>query len=353
MTDPLPDTRVSSRSILTVGVILVALVVMLLILRQVAQLVLVVFAGVLMGVLLDGLARRVVRRLPISRGVALTFILILSAVAVIGGAWLAGPQVAAQVSELAQRIPTAIEQIKLALTAHDWGKWIVENIPSTREILPFGSRQLVSVPDAFSSIAGIVAALLIVFFVGVYLAANPRVYVENLLRLLPSKKRPRAREVLNEVTHALQRWLVGRLATMFVVGVLIAIGLSLIHLPLAFTLALIAALMAFIPFIGPTLATIPALLVGLAESPAMMVYVLIVYIVVETLEGYLITPLIQKRAVSIPPALLITFQILMGALFGPAGLFLATPTAVGVIVSIQLLYVEGILGDRVTVLGHR
>ncbi len=347
------DTQFFSRRVLVAGAIISALAVLVYILRHLTQLLLIVFAGVLLGILLDGLAKRLAAHLPLSRGLALALIVIVAFGGTVGAGWLAGPSITNQVSQLSHRIPAAIEQIKVILEKHDWGKWIVENIPPAREILPFGRRQLVSVPDAFSSIVGVITGMLLVFFVGIYLAATPAVYLDNGLRLLPKSKRERAREVLHGVTHALQRWMVGRLMTMLVVGVLAAIGLRLIHLPLAFLLALIAAILAFVPFIGPTVATIPALLVGLAESPLMMVYVLFVFIIVETLEGYIITPMIQKRAVSIPPALLISFQIFMGALFGAVGLFLATPTAVAVIVVIQLLYVEDILGEKVTILGNR
>ena len=344
------DAYFSRRVLITAGIILV-MAGALYIIGHLSQLVLVILAGVLLGVLLDGLALRLSERFPLSRGVALAMIVVFIA-AVLGGAgWFAGPRLADQVGQLTNRIPEAVEQIKLTLMERDWGKLIVENMPAPKEILPFGSQELISAEKAFSSVFSATVDVLIILFIGLYLAAAPGLYINNALRLLPKDRRGRMKEVIETVTRVLQRWLVGRLASMLVVGLLTGLGLWLIGVPLAVTLGLIAALMSFVPFIGPLLSTIPAALVALAKDPLLVVYVLIVFAIVQTLESYVITPLIQRRAVSLPPALLISIQILMGALFGTLGLFLATPTAVAVIVMVQMLYVEDILGDRTKILG--
>jgi predicted PurR-regulated permease PerM len=140
---------------------------------------------------------------------------------------------------------------------------------------------------------------------------------------------------------------------MLVIGVLVTIGFWIIDLPFALTLGIITALLSFIPFIGPFLSYIPAVLVALLESPMQVLYVSIVYFAIQILESYFITPNIEHKAVFIPPALLISMQILMGALMGIMGVLFATPLAVVFIILIQMLYVRDVLGDSIKILGKR
>ncbi len=327
-------------------------IVALFFLKNVVETLLVIFAGVLFGVLLNAFSQRLASRLHISHGIGLAIIVPIVLGLLVGLGWLLGPGIADQVDQMNQRIPEAVEQLKLTLKKHEFGRVLVENMPGTKDILPFGEKQLFSAPEAFSSFVGAILNLLIILFIGFYLAASPRHYFENSLKLIPKKHRDRVGEVLHTINEVLQRWLIGRVASMIVVGILTSIGLWLAGVPLAITLGLIAAVLSFVPFIGPMVSTIPAILVALGEDPILILYVLIIFAIVQTVESYIVTPLIQKRAVSIPPALLISFQILMGAVFGALGVFLATPTAVIVILAVQMFYIEDVLGDKISVLGH-
>src|SRR5690606_44568 len=118
-----------------------------------------------------------------------------------------------------------------------------------------------------------------------------------------------------------------QLISMTVVGVLTGAGLWLLGLPLAFILGALAALLAFIPNIGPVLAAVPAVLLALADGPTTVLWVIGIYVGVQAVESYLITPVVQQESVSLPPALTISFQLLMGVLYGILGLALATPLA--------------------------
>jgi predicted PurR-regulated permease PerM len=138
---------------------------------------------------------------------------------------------------------------------------------------------------------------------------------------------------------------------MLVVGVLTTLGLWIVGVPLALALGVIAALFSFVPFIGPLFAFVPILLVASLEGNTMMIYALLVAIIVQVVESNVITPLIQKYAVSIPPAILLASQLILGILFGLAGLLLATPLALVLIILVQMLYVEDRLGEDVQVLG--
>lgn len=142
-------------------------------------------------------------------------------------------------------------------------------------------------------------------------------------------------------------WLIGRLLSMLIVGITVTISLWLLGIPLALTLGLLAALLDFIPNLGPTLATVPAVLLALMQSPTQAVYVLLIYIVIQQAESYLLTPIVQHRTVSLPPALTIIAQVILGVLFGVMGLILASPLAAVVLVLIKMLYVEDVLGDTI------
>jgi len=155
------------------------------------------------------------------------------------------------------------------------------------------------------------------------------------------------------VVHALRWWLLGRLVAMTAVGLLTALGLWAIGMPMALALGFIAGLLSFVPYIGPIVSAVPAILVALADGGFLETgYVVLIYGAAQFLEGSLITPVVQKYSVALPPAILIIAQFLLAVPFGPVGIMLATPFAVSVIVMTQMLYVEDILGDSVKVLGR-
>jgi len=129
------------------------------------------------------------------------------------------------------------------------------------------------------------------------------------------------------------------------------VGLWVLNIPMPVTLGIFAAVLTFVPNIGPFVSAVPAVMFGLVISPVRGLYVAVLYVAIQTLESYLITPQIQKKAVSIPPALLISAQILAGILLGFLGLILATPLMVCIIVAVQMIYIEDTLGDSVEILG--
>lgn len=315
---------------------------------------LIVFAGVLLAVFLDGLARLVGDHTPLPRKAGLALVVVVLLGLGVGAGWLIGPQVADQGSQLSEELPKALD------TFEDWvrdlpaGSQVAAQIPdSPQSLLASGSPGFGQLRSAFSTALGIFANLLIIVFVGLYLALHPGRYVDALAHLVSQRHRDHARGVIGSAVKALRYWLLGRIASMLVVGLLTAIGLMVFGIPLALALGLIAALFSFIPYIGPILAIVPALLVALGEGSNALVTVLAIYIAVQFLESYLITPVIQDRAVSMPPALLITAQVVLGVLAGAFGVAVATPLAVVAIVLVQMLYVEDALGDDVDVLGEQ
>jgi predicted PurR-regulated permease PerM len=144
----------------------------------------------------------------------------------------------------------------------------------------------------------------------------------------------------------MRRWLVGKVAGMLVIGGLTSAGLSLIGVPAALALGVVAGLLSFIPYLGPVLSLVPAALLALTQSPAMLAWVLALYVGIQTVESYVVTPLIQQEAVALPPGLIITAQVLLGVVVGWLGLLLATPLTACVVVLVDELYPGDALSPR-------
>jgi predicted PurR-regulated permease PerM len=172
-------------------------------------------------------------------------------------------------------------------------------------------------------------------------------YSRGLKHLLPLSYRERAGEVLGVIDESLRRWLVGRFALMVINGALTAIGLKLLGIPLALTLGLLAGLLNFVPNFGPWIAAIPAVLIAFLQGPQQALYVAVLYLVLQSVDGYLLTPLVDRRSVELPPVLTITAQVVLGLAFGFICILLASPLTAVALILIKMLYIEDLLGDRV------
>ncbi|MHA4866147.1 AI-2E family transporter [Duganella sp. PWIR1] len=310
-----------------------------------AEVFLLLFACALFAILLYELSRRMAERLPMRRGVALTIIALALAALIGGGGWALAPQIAEQATELGSVVPDAIERLRAAVAHNAFLRSILSDLPSAEQI----RKQLTAmVPNAglvFTGVFGALGNAVIVLCVGLYFAAQPTLYIDGFIKLIPKTRRRRAREVLDAIGDTLARWLVGKVASMIVVGVATATGLWALDVPLAMVLGLIAGLLDFIPYIGPLMAGVPAVLIAFSISPELGLYTMLLFLGIQLAEGYLLSPLIEARSVSLPPALTIAMQMLLGALFGMAGIALATPIAAVLSVLVTMLYVQDVLGD--------
>jgi predicted PurR-regulated permease PerM len=315
-----------------------------------SDILLLTFAGILLALAYRGLAVKISAHSSIPIGWAVAGVIVLSLLIVVLMGFYLGPAFVAGIDQLISDIPAALERMGRFLQQYTVVEKNLENLLEstaqselTPQLLSRISGLLFTAMGIFSTVIGSIFSVLVVFFVGVYGAATPQAYLPGVIRLIPPARRQRVREVFQLIAHDLQRWLVGRLLSMTVVTALTWIGLLLLGLPAALTLAVLAGLLAFIPNIGPVLALIPAVLTGLNQSPVTALYVLILYTVVQLIESYLITPLIQRRAVTLPPAFVIIVQLIMGVAFGFLGLLFATPLAVVIRDFVQKLYVEDVL----------
>jgi predicted PurR-regulated permease PerM len=149
--------------------------------------------------------------------------------------------------------------------------------------------------------------------------------------------------VLLALGDTLAKWLLTRAISMVAIGVLTTLGLILLGVPLALSLGLIAGLMAFIPMLGPIIALIPALLIGLLVSPQTALWVLGLYLLIQGLDNYILTPIVVKETIRMPPALIIFAQLIFGLLFGQLGLMLAAPLTAALMTLVQMVYVHDFL----------
>ncbi len=185
-----------------------------------------------------------------------------------------------------------------------------------------------------------------IFFVGLYAAYEPDLYRNGLIKLVPIDRRDRTKEVLNEMRSALGRWLVGRFFSMAIVGIATGIAMWLLGIPLPMSLGVLAALLTFIPNFGPLLAAVPQMLLAVNGGTQTVLYVVLFNVILQTVESYLITPLVQRHEVSLPPILTIAAQLVMGVLVGIIGVMMAAPLVVVAMVLVQMLYVQDRLGDK-------
>lgn len=337
--------RLAKRTLVVSGVVtLVASVVFASI--WAIDVVLLTFIGILIALLLRGLGTLAARYTGLSHGVA-TAISALTVMLLIGllGAWLF-PTVAAQSDEIRQSVPQGLDTLKKNLEHQPWGPWVLKQIDQPRQLLPSRQNIIARLTGVVSTLAGALGLTLLVIILGLYLAAQPDLYRHGLLRLIPPVHRPHVADVLADVADTLQGWLAAKFLSMTVVGLLTCLGLWLLGVKAAIALAVIAAILTFVPNFGPVIAAVPAMLVALLNSPMTAVWVAVLYLGVQLLESYLITPLIQYRTISIPPALTLVTQLLLGTLVGPIGLALAGPLVAATMTFVNRFYVEDLLDDH-------
>lgn len=303
------------------------------------------FAGLLLGVVLTGASRWVEEKAGLSYRWSLVVVVVLLGILILGFGALAGPRLLEEGVQLTVELQGAFDRLSERVSQQSWIQPMVDRLPNN-PVSAISSNVFDSVSALFSRAAGMLTNVVVILFVGLYMAFEPNVYKRGLVHLIPQSRRERVAEVLDQVGYTLRWWMIGRLASMAVVGILSVIGLMILGVPLAFILGVFAGIAAFIPNIGPIIAVIPPALIALATSPQQALYVILLYFGIQMVESYLITPFIQRAVVSLPPAILILSQLGLGVLFGFIGVVLAAPLAAVIMVITKMLYVKDILGDR-------
>jgi predicted PurR-regulated permease PerM len=326
-----------------VGALVLGVVVVL---HVAADVLLLTFAGLLFGNALRGAAARLSRRTGSGIGpslvVCIGVLLALGAGAVL---WII-PLVAEQAGQLQRQLGAAIADLQSWLSRTQLVHTLSAAEPGGLERQATGwLTQHAGFAGSFVlGVGGVLGAVAYVLFVALYFAFSPAVYRRGVLALVPPGQRARAEQLLDALTAALRRWLWAQLITMIALAIASGIGLRLLGIPLAFALGLLAGLLLFVPYLGSIASAIPALLIALTVSPMHMLYVALLYVGIHLAESYLLSPVLQRRAVDTPALLVLGSQLIAGALWGILGLMLATPIVATVLIVVRMLYVEDTLG---------
>lgn len=382
-----------------------------------SEFVMILFLGVLFGVFLTAVSRKVANLVSLGYGQSLAVVTILLISVAVGGVVLMGLKIEQRLDEMSGQLDESTQKVEDWVESRPTIRDALRKIPYGSELFGFGSTEQSespstkgdnksgksssrdldqssqaisqssypanamegesdeskSKPDSDSTSTdqqissemmkrtagrvfnmlkkmlgttfGIITNLGVIFFVGIFLAVDPSLYRDGFSKLFPVDHRDRVAEVMDEMANSLFKWLIGRFAAMLITGLGTAIGLALLGVPMPITVGLLTGLLTFIPNIGGLIALGIAMLMGLTQGPMTMLWVFVVYACLQLVESNVITPLIQQHQTSIPPALLIATQVIMGALGGFLGILIATPALAATLTLVKEVWIKDTLED--------
>jgi predicted PurR-regulated permease PerM len=336
----LSDTRDITRILLQVAV----LIALGLLAWSLAHLLLLVFGAVVVAAVLHGAAAGVCRVTGLERQPSLAIAGVTLLVAIAGTTVLLGTQIASQVGTLGSQLREALANLQTMLES--WGA-----MKQLKDGSALGSI-IGSIPSYGGALLSAIADVVLVVIAGIYLAIDPGLYKRGTVLLFPADTRARIEDALDASGQALGQWLLAQVVAMVIIGTAATVGLLLIGVPSAFALGLIAGMTEFIPYLGPWLGALPALLVAWSVGPYTMLWTAVLYLAIQQLENYVVAPLLAERLVSVPPVVGLFAVVAFGLTFGPIGVVLAFPLAVVTMVMIVKLYVQPELHEAVAAPGE-
>ncbi|WP_293394156.1 AI-2E family transporter [Nevskia sp.] len=304
----------------------------------VGRFLLLVFAAALIAVAFSILARAVKRWTGVSTTAALGIVCLAVLVLLLVLGIFSGPSLIDQGQQLGTQLMTWQKETHEWLGQRGWGRQLLQRLNAGQ-----GSEAVSQAGGAVMGIFGALGALLVAVAAALYFAGDPRLYVDGTIRLFPPERRARMREIFDACGATLSRWLLGQAIGMAFVTILVYVGLTVLGVPLAPLLALIAGLLNFVPYVGAFAGSVPALMVAANGDPQTMIWVAVLFLAVQMIHGYVIDPRIQEKTASLPPAMSILSQTVLGMLFGIIGIVLATPILAVVITIVRMAYVEDVL----------
>jgi predicted PurR-regulated permease PerM len=326
-----------------------------------------IFAGMLLGVALNAMTELFGRVVKLAHALRLTIVCLVLASLLSGVIFLGGTTIAQQAAALSTTIKSQLVSVKAFLERNGIDTSYFElgnpnaSADSSNPAMPGAARNLPSAGTIASSGGAIVSQTLklllgtvsavgnffIVLFLGLTFAAQPSVYRKGLLFIAPARHRARATIIVDRIGETLERWLIAQIVTMAVVFVVTWIGLAIIGVQGSFILGIQAGLLTFIPTVGPLVAGLIVVLASFASGWVAAVSAFVLFLGVHALESYILTPILQRQALDIPPATLFAFQILLGVVFGVWGLAMALPLMAVVKVMIDYFKADEISTDTV------
>jgi len=303
------------------------------------DIILIIMGAILVAILIQLVAEPFTAwlKLPPTAALALSTIVI---VVVFGGAGYAfGTRISGELQDVIQRASSGQNSIVDAIRHSDLGNFALSHIQAQQ----FSLADIIK--GAFSLSAGLIEGIVVIVVAGLYFAIQPDLYRQGLLQLFPPPWHPNAEETIKDIGNSLRLWLLGQLIQMAAVGVLSTLAVWLIGLPSPLALGLIAAVAEFVPYAGPILAAIPAVLVAAAQGIDAVILTALAYAFIHQIEGHMLAPFIQRYMVFIPPAVMLLSIVAIGFLFGTLAIIFASPITVVVFVLVKKLYVRDGLGE--------
>jgi predicted PurR-regulated permease PerM len=335
------DAQFIRRVFIVVGILVLVAAIYFL-----SDLILLIFGAVLVAVTLRAIAAPIARETTLGQRFSL-LAAGLGVIALLAGiAYWFGAQISDQLVALYDRLPAAADAASQRIP------FLAMPVSELVKSSSIGGL----LAGAFTwgkAFAGTVATLVLMAIAGIYIAVNPGIYRRGFILLFPKHVQPQVSDTLTQAGAALGRWLGAQLLAMIMVGVMIGAGLAFIGVPSALGLGFVAGVLEFIPYLGPILGAIPALLLASTQSWEMVAWTLGLFIVVQQVENNIILPLVMGRAVDLPPAVGLLAVVAIGILFGPLGLLLAYPLAIVIDVAVRRLYVREVLGEKVAIAGEK
>jgi predicted PurR-regulated permease PerM len=296
------------------------------------RIILLLFASLLIALILTSLTNLLRRVIPFGHRTGLAGVLLILCGAVVGLSLLAGPPVLEKAADLYEILPGLFAEASDKL----------------RGILPVLEKAAPENTDGvgriFSSTFEAGSSFVFIVFSSLFLAATPDLYRRMFIRLFPPRLRDDVDQTVQRIIQTLKSWLLGQFISMAVVGIMTGVALALIGVPFSLLLGLLAGFGEFIPFVGPLLVSIPALLLALSEGTDKFLIVIAVLLAIQMLEGNVIMPIVQRKAVQLPPVITLTSMIMLGGAFGLLGLFVAAPLVAMILVLTEEWYLKRYLG---------
>ena len=350
---------------------------------------LIAFAGVIFAIIIGGFAGVIRHYIPISRIWSIATVGVIILVIITSFGFIFGSQMVEEFDQFTEKLPQQISQ--LIETINEWplgdalvdskgegqgdGGVGVDDVDEGSEAENGEGEDLEvgdsdenngenslneNAPDGAGSMAfragvtivDVITTFGLIIIIGIYFVIDPETYKKGVALLFTKERAERINEALETTGNALWSWLKGQFIIMIFVGVFVTIGLMIIGVPLALVLGIIAGLSEFIPIIGPWIGAVPGILLALSVDGETALYTAVLYLIIQQIEGNILSPLIQQHMVQIPPAVVILSVVAFGLVFGIAGIILATPLAVIAMVLVGMFYVQDVLGKDVKIPGQ-
>ncbi len=328
---PSSTDGISNRPAVRLVFLTIGIIVCLLVAWVGRVIVMLLLAAVVVAVVLSAAVDWVTQKLKIRRGVVFALLLVTGSVVIVLTLWIRGPSIIAQFASLQTDLPQAVHEFVARLNVYPWGRWLLAQWFDYTQASGNIQSALSRIGGFVLSSATLIGGLGLILFLGLYLAAEPQVYLSGIRRFVPKSDRAIFEACAVSAARVLRSWVISQIFSMMAVGAIVTVGLWALGVPLAGTLGIIAALLTFIPNVGPILSVVPAVLLAVAISPIKGILVILLFLLVHFLEGNIITPLLERQIVRLPPALTVTAQLLLAVVAGPLGVALAAPlTAIAI-----------------------